>query len=117
MSKSDEKDERAVLTVEDDSAPVKKPEKVDILTPIKTCSKLKNCGTPPSPASPFEESENEHELKTTPYVDEDTDSIDLSLEPPKFEETGISKRRMKVAVPSHMEKSLCSHCGNPRPKR
>lgn len=118
MSKSDEKDERAVINVEDNAAPVKKPENVDILTPIKTSSKLKYCGTPPSSsASPFEEPEIEHELKAAPWVDDHTDSHDLSLDPPEFENTKISNRRMKVAVPSHMEKSLCSHCGNPRPKR
>jgi len=66
--------------------------------------------TPPSPRSPA----GEEDPKAFPYVDEEA----LASDPVTFPEepTGGLVRRQKVDVPEHLQRSSCSHCGDPRPK-
>lgn len=66
--------------------------------------------TPPSPRSPA----GEEDPKAFPYVDEEALTCDpISL---PEEQIGGFVRRQKVDVPQHLQKSVCAHCGDPRPK-
>jgi len=77
-------------------------------TPLPT--KVFVGSTPPSPRSLA----GEEDPKAFPYVDEEALTCDpISL---PEEQIGGFVRRQKVDVPQHLQKSSCSHCGDPRPK-
>jgi len=67
--------------------------------------------TPPSPSS----SAGEEGPKAFPYIDGEALTSDAIALPEEFTEAVV--RRQKVAVPEHLKKSACAHCGDPRPKR